>query len=172
MRGQPDLLHLIRRQKARSDAPEHRDEKALDLPSLLTDLSAIRKHQSALSSDLKELQTSNNGLWQEAIQSRERHSRQQETINKILRFLAGVFGGQVVSGDIDGQSPGGSSSVVVEEETTPKESDSNEKGKGKETIPKRKAQLFLTDGPRPDGDEEEIEEIPSARHDATFSNCK
>lgn len=124
---------------------------------------------------MKELQTSNNGLWQEAIQSRERHSRQQETINKILRFLAGVFGGQVVSGDIDAQSPGENASVVVEEATTPKESDSNEKGKGKETTranPQRKAQLFLTDGPKPDGDEEEIEEIPSARHDATFSNCE
>ncbi|KAM0792704.1 hypothetical protein ACM66B_002484 [Microbotryomycetes sp. NB124-2] len=94
LRGQPDMLCLIKRQKGSQNAST--TETSLDLPTLLTDLAAIRKHQTALSAELKDLQTTNHALWQEAIQSRERHSRQQETINKILRFLATVFGGHVV----------------------------------------------------------------------------
>ncbi|KAK4046012.1 Heat shock transcription factor [Microbotryomycetes sp. JL201] len=94
VRGQPDLLCLIKRQKGGQSTVS--TETSLDFPTLLTDLAAIRKHQTALSAELKDLQTTNHALWQEAIQSRERHSRQQETINKILRFLATVFGGHVV----------------------------------------------------------------------------
>lgn len=152
--GQPDLLCLIRRQKARADPPLS-SETALDLPGLLTDLSAIRKHQTALSADLKDLQTSNHSLWQEAIQSRERHTRQQDTINKILRFLATVFGGQVVG--TDGESPA-REHVVVEEEPEKESSGSGSKGKEKEDVhlPKRRAQYFLKDVPG--RDEQQIDD--------------
>lgn len=120
-RAQPDLLFFIRRQKAKGESnnpsssttsSRHHNNNslsgpsnaststststALDLPSLLTDLSAIRKHQTAISADLKDLQQSNQLLWQEALASREKHRKQEDTINKILRFLAGVFGGQVL----------------------------------------------------------------------------
>ncbi|KAI5478632.1 heat shock transcription factor [Pseudohyphozyma bogoriensis] len=171
-RNQPDLLCLIKRQKAKTEASAAASaaETALDLPTLLTDLAAVRKHQTALSADLKGLQSSNNALWQEAIQSRERHTRQQETINKILRFLATVFGGQVVGQDAETPREG----VVVEEE--------QEKGKGKEKtsgegrpmqMPKRRPRLLLEDVKGresssgisgvngDDDDDEEIEEIPA-----------
>lgn len=69
---------------------------SLNIATLLSDLAAIRKHQTAISADLKDLQARNHALWQEAVQSREKHKKQEETINKILRFLAGVFGGQVL----------------------------------------------------------------------------
>ena len=97
-RGQPDLLCMIHR-KVKTDGavvPSTGTDGTLDLSSLITDLAAIRKHQTAISADLKELQARNHALWQEAVQSREKHKKQEETINKILRFLAGVFGGHVL----------------------------------------------------------------------------
>lgn len=191
LRSQPDLLCLIRRQKARGEASS--TETALDLPTLLTDLAAIRKHQTAISADLKDLQTSNHALWQEAIQSRERHTRQQETINKILRFLATVFGGQVVGGESGASTPRDGASVVVEEESNSKVG-GNGKGKGKETdggrivVPKMRSRLLLEDvkgrqearererqsmeagdededDEDDDDDDEDIEEIPLLRED-------
>ncbi|PWN54064.1 hypothetical protein IE53DRAFT_372711 [Violaceomyces palustris] len=65
----------------------------LQLSSVLSAIHAIKNAQSSISADLRHLQNSNQGLWQEAIESRQRSKRQQETINKILRFLAGVEGG-------------------------------------------------------------------------------
>ncbi|BGP27101.1 Heat shock transcription factor [Rhodotorula toruloides] len=107
IRGQPDLLNMIKRQKAgKADAAAalagEGSNSSLDIPTLLTDLAAIRKHQTAISADLKDLQARNHALWQEALASREKHKKQEETINKILRFLAGVFGGQVLDA---GQGP-------------------------------------------------------------------
>lgn len=64
---------------------------------MLSEIAVIRKHQALLSADLKNLQSSNAHLWQEAIASRDRNKRCQETINKILGFLAQVFGGRVLN---------------------------------------------------------------------------
>lgn len=69
---------------------------ATDWNRILSDLAAIRKHQTVISADLKDLQTSNTHLWQEAMASRDRHKRSQDTINKILGFLAQVFGGKAL----------------------------------------------------------------------------
>ncbi|GAA5900096.1 uncharacterized protein JCM6883_006089 [Sporobolomyces salmoneus] len=139
-RDQPDLLFFIRRQKAKGESNNNPSSTstsqrnnnnslsgpsgstvtasnaassptALDLHSLLTDLSAIRKHQTAISADLKDLQQSNQLLWQEALASREKHRKQEDTINKILRFLAGVFGGQVL--DSSGSASGNGSQAGV-----------------------------------------------------------
>ncbi|KAJ9479524.1 DNA binding transcription factor [Pseudozyma hubeiensis] len=69
-------------------------EGALQLASVLNAINAIKNAQTSISADLRHLQNSNQNLWQEAVESRQRAKRQQETINKILRFLAGVFGNQ------------------------------------------------------------------------------
>ena len=45
---------------------------SLNIATLLSDLAAIRKHQTAISADLKDLQARNHALWQEAVQSREK----------------------------------------------------------------------------------------------------
>ncbi|SCV72634.1 BQ2448_4171 [Microbotryum intermedium] len=153
LQAQPDLLCFIQRQKSRNETGA--EAGALDLPALLTDLASIRKHQTAISADLKDLQQSNHALWQEAIQSRERHARQQETLNKILRFLATVFGGQVAGGE-QGESPPGGSGVVLEEETgvdgegcTNGGAGGKGKGKGpaqaRAVAPKMRSQLLLED---------------------------
>ena len=167
-REQPDLLCLIKRQKARTDGGSS-TETALDLPSIITDLVAIRKHQTALSADIKGLQSSNSTLWQEAIQSRDKQAKLQETVTKILRFLATVFGGQVV-----GQDDASPREHAVEEEggsprDPSKAPSGNGKGKEKEVQrqppPTKRPRLLLEDVKSRekeelfDLDDEDIEEI-------------
>lgn len=115
-RDQPDLLCLIHRKKSAGPGQHGgTDERALtaptsssagdpgaapgmalDLRTVLSDIAAIRKHQTSISAELKDLSASNKQLWTEALASRERYQRHQDTINKIVRFLGTVFGGKIV----------------------------------------------------------------------------
>jgi len=92
-KNQPDLLCLVSRKKA-SNGSEDKDALTMDLGHILTEVTAIKKHQIAISSDLKNIERDHQSLWQESIAARERHQRQQDTIDKILRFLASVFSGE------------------------------------------------------------------------------
>lgn len=111
-RGQPDLLCLIQRKKQPNQGADdaHMDiqepvaaatapplsnltaGQVLDIHSVVNGISAIKRHQQAISADLNELKTSNQLLWQEALMAREKHKKHQDTIDRILKFLAGVFG--------------------------------------------------------------------------------
>ncbi|KAI0093989.1 hypothetical protein BDY19DRAFT_289927 [Irpex rosettiformis] len=125
-RGQPDLLCLIQRKKqsphgAADDIPLDLNDgvvpsaplanltpgQVLDINSIMNGISAIKRHQQAISADLNELKSSNQHLWQEALAARERHKKHQDTINRILKFLAGVFGNSedVVKHDTSHSSP-------------------------------------------------------------------
>jgi hypothetical protein len=110
-RGQPDLLCLIQRKRQLPNGPaeflvdgevESTDGKppgftkasagaVVDINAVVNGIAAIKRHQSAISTELKTLQQSNQALWQEAIAARERHKKNEDTINRILKFLAGVF---------------------------------------------------------------------------------
>ncbi|KAF9943424.1 stress-responsive transcription factor hsf1 [Mortierella alpina] len=92
-RNQPDLLYLVSRKKATA-GNEDKDALTMDLNHILQEVSAIKRHQVAISSDLKNIERDHQSLWQESIAARERHQRQQDTIDKILRFLASVFSGE------------------------------------------------------------------------------
>ncbi|KAG0283278.1 stress-responsive transcription factor hsf1 [Linnemannia gamsii] len=92
-KNQPDLLCLVSRKKA-SNGNEDKDALTMDLGHILSEVTAIKKHQIAISSDLKNIERDHQSLWQESIAARERHQRQQDTIDKILRFLASVFSGE------------------------------------------------------------------------------
>ncbi|KAG0344379.1 stress-responsive transcription factor hsf1 [Podila humilis] len=92
-RNQPDLLYLVSRKKA-SNGSEDKDALTMDLGHILSEVTAIKRHQIAISSDLKNIESDHRSLWQESLAARERHQRQQETIDKILRFLASVFSGE------------------------------------------------------------------------------
>ncbi|KAK3828972.1 MAG: HSF-type DNA-binding-domain-containing protein [Benniella sp.] len=91
-KNQPDLLCLVSRKKA-SGGNDDKDALTMDLGNILQEVTAIKKHQIAISADLKNIERDHQSLWQEAVAARERHQRQQETIDKILRFLASVFSG-------------------------------------------------------------------------------
>lgn len=101
-RNQPDLLLLVTRKKGRdptaSAAGGEEKESAtggntnnIDMHHILDEIAAIKKHQMSISTDLRNIQQDNQVLWQETLAARERHHRHQETIDKILRFLASVF---------------------------------------------------------------------------------
>lgn len=124
-RDQPDLLYLIQRKKGASTVTgvrtgsEDPDGKAgtptagpassnnpsgltlsklqADLGHILTEVQAIKRHQSILSSDLRDLQSTNRTLWQDNMDQRLKHDKNAEMIDKILKFLAGVFGGRALS---------------------------------------------------------------------------
>ena len=130
-RAHPDMLCLIQRKK-QPDATVPEDHRlpsplpafpqpapqqilpnlpsgqVLDVNSLVSGISAIKRHQQAISSELSELKKSNEHLWKETMASRERHKKHQDTINRILKFLAGVFGNAAASPvhkSDDGDSP-------------------------------------------------------------------
>ncbi|VDB82629.1 unnamed protein product [Peniophora sp. CBMAI 1063] len=117
-RDQPDLLCLISRKKQASQQPANAIEnnanveevqtpatpattasaagggQVLDLNQIVTGIQAIKRHQQTISADLNDLKASNQALWQEVVAARERHSKQQDMINRILKFLGSVFGRQ------------------------------------------------------------------------------
>ncbi|TFK22970.1 hypothetical protein FA15DRAFT_621656 [Coprinopsis marcescibilis] len=110
-RGQPDLLCLIQRKKT-SNQPATEDieigestpqaaasNQSLDVQSVVQGIAAIKRHQTAISSELNELKRSNQLLWQDAMTARQKHQKQQDTINRIVKFLAGVFGTAVRTKD-------------------------------------------------------------------------
>ncbi|SRR5713226_1397093 len=103
-RGQPDLLCLVTRKNSKGSQqnadladgdvplPTQGGTQLLDVNSLVGGITAIKRHQQAISADLNELKASNQHLWQEAMVARQRYKSQQDTINRILKFLASVFG--------------------------------------------------------------------------------
>ncbi|KAL4064822.1 hypothetical protein V8B97DRAFT_1986380 [Scleroderma yunnanense] len=116
LRGQPDMLCLIQRKRQVQPTNSSADEgymqgstardgasvggtavglsqnQLLDINSIVSGIQVIKRHQEAISADLNELKMSNQHLWQEAMVARERHKKHQDTINRIVKFLAGVFG--------------------------------------------------------------------------------
>ena len=103
--GQPDLLCLVTRKNSKGGNQQNTDladgdvplptqggTQLLDVNSLVSGITAIKRHQQAISVDLNELKASNQHLWQEAMIARERYKSQQDTVNRILKFLASVFG--------------------------------------------------------------------------------
>ncbi|CCG80538.1 Heat shock factor protein [Taphrina deformans PYCC 5710] len=90
LREQPDMLCLVTRKKS----GEAGDKDSLDYQAIMGEIQAIKRHQMTISQDLKRIQADNQALWQEQIDTRTRHSKHQETIEKILNFLGTVYGGQ------------------------------------------------------------------------------
>ncbi|KAI9503258.1 hypothetical protein BX070DRAFT_184957, partial [Coemansia spiralis] len=104
-RGQPDLLHFIRRKKGNrdgtgadqegtdslTDEQDQQDADTNDSEDDVSPVAIIRDHQMTISTDIKRLQEENQSLWVQASVAEERYKKHQETIDKILRFLATVF---------------------------------------------------------------------------------
>ncbi|KAI8067253.1 hypothetical protein BDF21DRAFT_426148 [Thamnidium elegans] len=88
-RNQRDLLLLVNRKKGPNT--DEKEISSIDLHHILEEIQSIKKHQTNISTQLQNIQRDNQVLWQETMAARERHVRHQETIDKILRFLASVF---------------------------------------------------------------------------------
>jgi heat shock transcription factor len=65
-----------------------------EIKQVVTELGNVRRAQNTLTQEMKALQRDNQSLWDECMSARQRHQRQQEVLNKILRFLASVFSGK------------------------------------------------------------------------------
>ncbi|KDR69299.1 hypothetical protein GALMADRAFT_77741 [Galerina marginata CBS 339.88] len=154
-RGQPDLLCLIQRKK---QIPQPGEEgQILDVHSIVNGIAAIKRHQTTISTELNELKRSNQLLWQDAMAARTKHQKQQDTINRIVKFLAGVFGHHAAAagpGGVAGGSP-------VSGAGHGKEADGD--GLGVAPGTRRKMMLMIEDAKR-DGPKksmiEDLSEIP------------
>ncbi|KAI8062415.1 hypothetical protein BC940DRAFT_308971 [Gongronella butleri] len=106
-RNQPELLLLVTRKKSKdtdehtttnanatngnASQPQNQSGTAINLHHILEEIQSIKQHQLSISQQLKTIQNDNTILWRETMDARERHQRHQDTIDKILRFLASVF---------------------------------------------------------------------------------
>lgn len=70
-------------------------EKIIDVHAIMNEIAALQRHKSTISDELSELKQLNKLLLQEAIDARTRDQNQLHTINKIVKFLAGVLGNHV-----------------------------------------------------------------------------
>lgn len=68
------------------------NQQLIDLKAITSGIAAIRQTQASIGADLKALQASNEHLWREALESRDRHRKHQETIDLIVSFLERLFG--------------------------------------------------------------------------------
>ena len=129
----------------------------IDLHTLLREVAAIRESQTSIAADLKSLASSNQQLWAEAISSRERHQKHQDTINKIVRFLGSVFGGKVLSPNpADPSNPAGKHSAQQNNSShSPRATSSTSDpfftaNAAPQRPPQRTQRLLLTDTPASD----------------------
>ena len=65
-------------------------------------ISTIKRHQTSIQAELSEIKQSNQLLWQDAMDVRAKYQKQQDTINRIVKFLAGVFGSRASPHKDDG----------------------------------------------------------------------
>lgn len=89
-KDRPDLLVSIAR-KRNKDRNNAIDMETMDLGLVVKEISAIKKHQTNIKEELNNLKRDNQRLLKESLSARTHHSRQQETIAKILQFLTAVF---------------------------------------------------------------------------------
>ncbi|KAK9447709.1 uncharacterized protein V1518DRAFT_420206 [Limtongia smithiae] len=82
IRGREDLLDNIVRNRGGKGSD---DEDELDLHQILEDVEAIRQSQVTMSEQLKQIKEENAMLW-------DRQQTFSETVEKILRFLASIYG--------------------------------------------------------------------------------
>ncbi|CEP12288.1 hypothetical protein [Parasitella parasitica] len=88
-KNRPDLLILVTRKRNRDRQEANADP--VNLGALVREISCIKKHQTTITADLRNLHRDNEIIWQETLVSREKHQKHQQIIAKILQFLTAVF---------------------------------------------------------------------------------
>lgn len=93
-KGRPELLYDLKRKSHKDN-----NEKEVDIMSILNELSSIRQQQREITSDLNLLQRNHQLLLHEVISARDQYIKQQDTIDKLLRFLASIFSKNISTSD-------------------------------------------------------------------------
>lgn len=68
-------------------------ESLTQLANVWQAIQSIQTVQTGINDNLRHLHMANDSLWQETMEQKRRSEQQADTINRMLRFLAGVFGG-------------------------------------------------------------------------------
>ncbi|KAM6500098.1 hypothetical protein JOM56_003112 [Amanita muscaria] len=143
------------------------NSQLLDVNSIVQGIAAIKRHQVAIAAELSELKRSNEMLWQDALLAREKHQKQEDMINKIVKFLAGVFGKHATSGNAGlgngggggaGQGPGGDGGVAHGDANSGNGSSSSVQRRSQQpvhgegshdgSVSRKRARLMIEDGRR------------------------
>lgn len=92
IRDREDLLDKIQRNRASAPLSESPDPNLANFQLILNELDQIKLNQIAISEDLRRVRKDNKTLWHENFLTRERNQQQGQTLEKILTFLATVYG--------------------------------------------------------------------------------
>lgn len=92
IRDREDLLDKIQRNRASAPLAESPDPNLANFQLILNELDQIKLNQIAISEDLRRVRKDNKTLWHENFLTRERNQQQGQTLEKILTFLATVYG--------------------------------------------------------------------------------
>lgn len=91
IRGQEDLLDKIVRNRNGGQEGES-NESLVNFGLVMNELDQIKMNQMAIGEDLRRVRKDNQVLWAENNRTRETQKEQAQTLDKILHFLAAVYG--------------------------------------------------------------------------------
>lgn len=92
IKGREDLLDNIVRNKAGNQENESLDLSNINFQLIINELDQIKLNQMAIIEDMRRMRSDNQTLWNESFATRERHQKQAQTLDKIMKFLAAVYG--------------------------------------------------------------------------------
>lgn len=92
IRGREDLLDNIVRNKAGSLENETQENNNINFQLVINELDQIKLNQMAIIEDMRRMRNDNQTLWNESFATRDRHQKQAQTLDKIMKFLAAVYG--------------------------------------------------------------------------------
>lgn len=115
---------------------------------MLNELDQIKMNQLAITEDLRRIRKDNKTLWSENFQTREKNQHQAKTLDKILKFLAAVYGnpGKILEVD-NGEMSGWTPPAQTPQYTQPQQP---QYGDGPQYPPNYRRRLMLTDGQQQD----------------------
>lgn len=88
IKDREDLLDNIVRNKPTKET----EDDEIDIKYMMTQLEQMKRNQLLISEDLRRVRQDNEMLWKENFVARERHKIQSETLEKIMGFLASIYG--------------------------------------------------------------------------------
>lgn len=92
IRGREDLLDKIVRNKTGAQESEAADGNQVNFSLIMSELDQIKMNQLAIIEDMRRIRKDNQTLWTESFSTRERHQKQSQTLDKIMKFLETVYG--------------------------------------------------------------------------------
>lgn len=91
IRGHEELLDKIVRNRNGNQEGENNDSQ-VNFALVMNELDQIKMNQMAIGEDLRRIRKDNQTLWTENNRTREAQKEQAKTLDKILHFLAAVYG--------------------------------------------------------------------------------